>query len=266
MVICGLANLHKETGEEKYLRAAEKIAEFIIGKMQKQDGSFYAVYDSRRNELVDSEEKWSTQTGSYHAKLAIGLLKLYDATRNEKFRESAEDICKKALKMQLPEGRFISYKDTNATHIHPHCYSAEGLLYAGIKLKREDFIRAVEKATTWVLDNLREDGGINCFYNGTGFEDCERSDTLAQALRLGAILWTMNKMDDSYLKKMEKLKERLLTFQNMGAEQKGGFFYAEQKGRKIRHLNSWCTMFALQALDFYYKAAAGKRLDVELLI
>ncbi len=266
MVICGLINLHKETREEKYLNAAEKIAEFVIGKMQKQDGSLYAVYDSQKDELIDSEEKWSTQSGSYHAKLAIGLLKLYDATKNEKYKESTEDLCKNAMAQQKGDGRFISYKDTGATHIHPHSYSAEGLIYSGVRLNRPEFIDSAERATKWVLDNLREDGGINAVYNNSRFEDCERTDTLAQTLRLGAILKTLNRMDEPYLKKMEKLKDRLLSFQYMKPGQKGGFLYAEQDGEKIMHINSWCTMFAMQALDFYYKALSGKKLETELLI
>lgn len=265
IVICGLANLYKETRDEKYLKAAEKIAEFVIGKMQKEDGSFYAIYDSQKDELIDTEEKWSTQSGSYHAKLAIGFLKLYDTTRNEKYKESAEAVCREALKMQLPEGRFVSHRDTKATHIHPHCYSAEGLLYAGLKLGNERFIEAAEKATKWAIDNLREDGGTNCLYNNC-FEGCERSDTLAQVLRLGAVFWMMGKLSEDQLKKMEKLKDRLLSFQHMRGDQKGGFIYAEEDGVKVAHLNSWCTMFAIQALDYYYKAASGKKIDVELIV
>ena len=51
---------------------------------------------------------------------------------------------------------------------------------------------------------------------------------------------------------MDKLKKRLIKFQNLNKEQKGGFRYGyDDQGNKYEHINSWCTMFALQALILY---------------
>jgi hypothetical protein len=49
--------------------------------------------------------------------------------------------------------------------------------------------------------------------------------------------------------KIEFLKSRLLSYQysQKNSQQEGAFFYNKDQS----HLNSWCTMFGLQALAFY---------------
>lgn len=240
MILTGLMNIYEETKEKKYLEGAKKIADELL-KMQKENGEFYAFYNKNTKELIDSDEKWSTQSGSYHAKLAIGLLKAYEATKNDAYKEATEKICKAALKMQQQDGRFISCRKRGFTHIHPHLYSAEGFLYAGKELNNKEHIKVARKAAEWVLDNVRDDGGINCIYEGKWFKGEERSDTLAQTIRLAKLLGIKHQ-------KEEKLKQRLLSFINAERKQKGGFFYCIRNRKMVKHLNSWCSMFALQAL------------------
>ncbi|MFA5500371.1 MAG: hypothetical protein WC404_04750, partial [Candidatus Omnitrophota bacterium] len=47
----------------------------------------------------------------------------------------------------------------------------------------------------------------------------------------------------------EKLLERLLSFQNITNDYKGGFLFGtDRDGSAKKHSNAWCSMFALQAL------------------
>ncbi len=70
------------------------------------------------------------------------------------------------------------------------------------------------------------------------FNDLQRVDILAQAMRLGLIF--------NCKEKIEGLQRTLLSYQYLGAKsgQYGGFFYTKDSC----HINSWCTMFSLQAL------------------
>lgn len=244
MVLNGITNLHDITKDEKYLTYSKNLADFIL-KMQKKDGSFYAVYNGKDESKIDDGEKWSTQSGAFHNKLSIGLLKLYDITKDEKYKESAINICDCSLKFLQEDGRIITFSKTGDSLFHPHCYATEGLYVAGKYLNNEKYLEFSKKATEYLFNNQKENGGIPQMFKDGQFIEHERSDILAQTLRIG-ILHSIEK------EKLDKLKNKLLEFQNLNEEQKGGFRYGfDDQGNKYEHLNSWCTMFALQALTLY---------------
>ena len=63
----------------------------------------------------------------------------------------------------------------------------------------------------------------------------------------------MGRMEAVYSDKLGRLVNKLADYQNKeeGA-QGGGFFYGTTlDGDQRDHLNSWCTMFAVQALIMY---------------
>jgi len=251
MILFGLTNLFKFSNQNKYLEASARIGDFLVEVAQQKNGLFLAVYDTKTGKIMDSSKKWSTQPGSYHAKLSLGLLNLFEITKDKRLKESAERICEQSLEFQETNGRFKI--DSNGdTHLHPHCYSAEGLLYAGTKLGIKEFVDSATRATEWALNNQLKNGGIPCALVDGNFVQHERSDVLAQVLRLSLLLRTMNKLDEKYLHKIENLKNRLLQFQHTGPLQEGGFYFgSDLDGKRLDHLNSWCTMFSIQAIDMY---------------
>jgi hypothetical protein len=253
MVLYGLVNLYRKTAIESILRSAVRIADFLIDNIRKKDGSFFAVYNSDTGEKIDVTDKWSTQTGSYHSKLALGFIDLYDVTKDGKYKNIVISLCEGALKFQDDSGRFITNCGDNSTHLHPHLYSAEGLLYAGDYFGMERFIDSARKAVNWVLSSIKDDGGVPKKFTGTEFVPYYRSDILAQTLRLGSIFFGMGKSGEGGQEVLSKLRKCLVRFQyNRGNRQDGGFYYGfTLDGNKKDHLNSWCTMFALQALMTY---------------
>jgi len=268
MVLNGMVSLYRKTKNKKYLDCSLKLVDFLMNKVMKVDGSFYAYLDAKKISLVDTEDKWSTQSGSYHAKLVIGFVDLYETTKDEKFKEIAMKICDNAFTYQESDGRFVTFRDSKNTHMHPHCYSAEGLLYAGIKLNVTRYVESAKKAIIWALDNQLESGGVSPLYvkDNYKFIRNERTDTLAQVLRLGSLLIKYNNLDGKYINNLEKLKERLLSFQEKEGQQKGGFKYGfDENGKKLDHLNSWCSMFAVQALILYQRIN-NKNQDIEILV
>jgi len=267
IVLIGLVNLYEQTKKKEYLEAARKIANFLV-KMQKKDGSFYAVYDTKSRKFTDSDEKWSTHTGSFHTKPAVGLVKLHLVDKNQTYYNSARKVCEWSLKLQKDGGRFVTHKK-NHTHAHPHCYSAEGLLLAGHYLNEKKFLRSAADATKWLLDNQLPSGGIPSMFTNDKFIVHERVDILAQTLRLGTILLSLGLLDKKYEEKISKLVDRLLEFQYMGEDikQKGGFLYGvREDGIKFNQVNCWSTVFAVQALAMYKQFLKSRsKIDFELL-
>ncbi|HIH17802.1 MAG TPA: hypothetical protein HA282_03540 [Nanoarchaeota archaeon] len=275
MVIKGLLNLYKINKNEALLDASKKAAEFLINKMSKPDGLFYATYDPELGKNTDSEEKWSSQSGSYHAKIAIPLLNLYSITDNKSFLDRALSICDSSLELQKSDGRFISFSSTGDTHLHPHIYTTEGLVYLALNLKDEKrrsiYLDSTRKAIEWVLDNQKPNGGLpQAFYSGQNrFNMHERVDITAQALRISSILLSLGELDNRYHAKIGRLFERLKEFQRSIEDKDHGGFnfgYDHDGFPLVNHVNSWCTMFSLQAIMYYKQLISGQNIKVDFLI
>lgn len=257
MVLYGMVNLFKAAKKDEYLNASKKIADFLVHN-QRKNGSMAPIYSPKTNKVIESFDKWSNQSGAYHAKIALGLVDLFEITKDNNYKNAAIELCEFALTLQDKSGRFITNIADNTTHVHPHSYAAEGLLYAGVHFRINGFIAAAQKAARWSYENL-SDYGINELYNPktSTFNDFQRSDILAQVLRLG-VIFSLN------LEKTKKLACLLCSYQYKNEnKQDGGFLYS----RNSLHLNSWCTMFALQALEFYaHKKNISSNKKIELFI
>jgi len=246
MVLNGLVNKYNADKNPETLRMAVEVGNFLAEKMM-DGGKMHAVYSAKTGKVAEEGSKWSSQPGSYHAKVSIGLLGLSKITGEKKFYKAARELCEFALKKQQPEGNFETNSFDKSTHMHPHCYSAEGLLFAGKFLKEERFVDAAEKATAWAMANQRENGGINAFFCGK-WNQSQRSDVLAQVLRLASALKAMGRLEDVSKESLSRLRNRLMGFQH----ESGGFLYGKELDLAERNcVNAWCTMFALQALHWH---------------
>src|SRR3989344_2188303 len=194
IVINGLSNLYEFSSKENYYLVSKKIANLIL-KMQKKDGLIYPEYDLKKKRLKESYEKWSSQSGSYHAKISLGLINFNRHHNKKEYKEAARKLCDKILEFQKEDGRFITFREGN-THLHPHVYSAEGLLFTGLYFKDERYIKAALKATEWLLNNQMENGGLPSLYIKGRFVKFERSDILAQTLRLATIFLDMDLLEN----------------------------------------------------------------------
>ncbi len=257
MALYGLVNLYKQTEQENLLRICQKCADFLINRMQNPDGSFNSIYSAKTSANINPMDKWSNQPGSFHAKIALGMADLFEITNKIKYKEAAIKICEFALTKQDESGRFITDDITQTTHLHPHSYTIEGLIYAGATFKIQKFITQAEKAVKWMFKYV-DKAGLNDIYDpkSAKFGLFQRSDILAQALRIGLIF----NQDKASL-----LKTRLENYQYLkeNSQQSGGFVYNLQG----RHLNSWCSMFALQALALERGySLIGRNKKVELFI
>jgi hypothetical protein len=257
MVLYGFANLYTVTQKPKYIEYAKKMADFLVDRMQKEDGSFVAIFNEKTGIVPDSTKKWSTQSGSFHAKNALGLVAMYEITRDESYKSAAIRACDFALTLQEENGRFVTDTASGCTHLHPHCYTIEGLSFVGATFGIERFSAGAERATYWSLSRTDEEGIYETYYPATDtFSDFQRADVLAQVLRVGLLFVKRESV--------EHIVHKLLSYrcdQDHDGE-KDGFFYA----RTHEHVNFWCTMFALQALALYFDKDLvpenGARLDL----
>jgi hypothetical protein len=242
MILYGLVCLYNSTKNPDILGIAIKVAGFLINA-QRKDGNVFAIYDAKQEKYLDVPGKWSTHSACHHAKTAMGMIELFNITRDDKYKSYSEKVCEAAMRYQAPDGR---YDIEGETHMHPHSYAAEGLLYVGKKIGRDDFIDSASKAAEFALRKQAQDGGIPFLYAKDGVMPFQRTDILSQVLRLGSVLVSMGRLDKSFEPNLKRLLERLSEFQ----DKSGGFVFGyDFDGRRMDHLNSWCTMFAMQALD-----------------
>jgi UDP-N-acetylglucosamine 2-epimerase (non-hydrolysing) len=285
IILNALVNLYHETQQPKYLRNAKEIARLLL--YMQSGGLFNALCDPQSGSLSnDIRGYWATVRGHQHVKLALGFLNLYGVLKDSEIKEDKElasqcknvaiQVCRRALEDQKKDGRFISFE--KKTDAHPHLYAAEGLLFAGLFLKKEGesnyskkFITGAIKAIKWLLD-YQLHGGRFGFYDGKEFKRYERTDVLAQSLRLGLLAVHNKLLDRSYLKDLEILAYHLQSIyqdQTKESKQHGGFHFqygSEPGDVREEDVNSWCTMFAIQALHMLQQVKQGKPIDMDLFI
>ncbi len=270
MVGYGFLQLYKATRDAAYLEAAKKTAHFLTDRMRLKNGTYYPYFDPKTGRCEEDLEKWSDQRGAFHAKLALLFIDYYRLTADPAYKKYAMTLLDATLATQKPDGRFITGKKDQSTHLHPHAYTIEGLLYGAVFLGRKDCLRAAVRGWKWALSAVSADGSVSSIYAGDGFSHHERSDIVAQMLRIGAILYALDPAAvKPHLAALKKIKEHLLIFQYEAVKkQKGGFIYGAATDGLIRdHLNAWSTMFAVQAL-WMYGAFVLKRepLDIESFV
>ncbi len=256
VIISGFVDVYRASGQAKYLAAAVTAADWIIREVQKPNGAFYPVYDVDKRVFIESDKEWSLCSGSYHTKVAIGLINLYEITQNVKYKDAAVKACDFALTFQQPDGRFISFPTEGGTNSHPHAYSAEGLWVVGKILNREDYLQASARATEWLLQWQSAEGFVpRHFHNGEPLYN-ERVDILAQTLRLAAIHLGEGRLVDTpeLREKLDKLVALITRNQAESDDSRiaGGFYFGRlSNGEQMPHVNVWVSAFAIQGLTLY---------------
>lgn len=252
IIIYGFTNLFQITRDQVYLNAAEEIAKLLIRKTFRDDGSMYPIFNLETGQPEATNDKWSRQSGSFHAKALMALSSLYKLSGEENYLRHAAQLAKYALLNQQENGRFITQTNEWSTHLHPHLYSIEGLLSFGLFQNDRTLVKACEKGLEWILNSGEGDGSIYSFFKNDRFVPFERSDVLAQTLRMGAILLEHSDQIRQLNPKLKLVKEKLLSYQEKSGREAGGFLYGqEQDGTTHHHINAWITMFAAQALWLY---------------
>jgi len=201
-----------------------------------------------------SGDRWSERFGPHLLKLALPLAKW--AAYEPELRAS-NDALARLLSQISPrlheDGRIPSGSRSNSpTYLHAHCYAAEGLWRLSESplpvALRSDAREFAERATIWLAQVQRPDGGLPPWHDGTRAWGPAPADVAAQAVRL----WSGLDRD-----RFAESVDRALTFLARLGTPAGGLRYHEDS----RDLNTWATLFTVQALDF-----ARAHADVRVLV
>jgi rhamnogalacturonyl hydrolase YesR len=140
-VLRGLIRTYQETGEQKYLSAAVRGADWIVNT-QDADGSWTSTNFKQMKRVYDSY-------------VAAPLAELYKITLNEKYRESSIKNCEFVLGHQHENGWFDLCDNTllnnEAPVTHTLAYTIDGLIEVGQHLEDDRFIQAGKKAADALL-------------------------------------------------------------------------------------------------------------------
>ena len=121
----------------------------------------------------------------------------------------------------------------------------------GANFKSDTYLQHVEKAIIWCLKQILEDGSILLWHNSK-FKS-KAAYPIAQLIRILILLDKIN-MNSKHRSHIDRLYKFLISFQAIHPSHKisGGFyeeFYKSLFGWKKRlRINSWTSMFALQAI------------------
>lgn len=264
MVGTGLLRLYEETQAARWLEAAQHLGEFSLRAFESSDRRVrHAVFDLARGQPEPPGDRWSAHFGPFQLKGAMFFVSLARATGDEAYRAFAERILAGALAVQRDDGRFPTSLAADATHLHPHSYAIEGLLWLAAHEGRRELLgpaaRAIDGMFRTCLVPRRpiqqwSDSPEHVFPG-------VRTDALAQALRAYHLA---KRLDDTLAWPWEEVIPSLHDRLDSHRLASGGLRYGEDEyGKKPTHANAWCQFFAIEASLWHL---ADEALDPRTLI
>ena len=175
--------------------------------------------------------RWSTTPGPHHLKAAASVL---TAIVDEGLLDAAKHTTSYWAE-ELVRGWPIS-------EVHPILYGLEGMAMCG-----GDQWDAAAAVFERLMASQDESGSLPSHLWGDAIE---RSDVLAQALRIGALLRGRGRLEGArWARQLDLLAERLVEY----VDADGSVRFA--RGHDTR--NAWCAMFAHQALLWHQRPDAS---------
>ena len=262
VILNGLVSIYKITKKKHILKSALKCANWLINSCIDKTYSVKPLYEISENKFYESDKEWSTLSGSYHTKIAMGLANLYSVSRNKKYLKYSKKICEKSLELQEKNGRFLSFQFKGGTNLHPHCYAAEGLWCVGNFLNKNKFIISSKNATNWIFNNLKNSNPPRLFLKEKVIYH-QRADALSQTLRLYLLHSMYNKKIKTDKKNIINIFNNLLKFQYKKSNKRrisGSFKWGKTSQGELKlHANSWVTFFSIQTFYMLKDFLSGKK-------
>ncbi len=180
---------------------------------------------------------WSTTAGSYQLKVAAALDLFAVIELPARWRNACRNVY--AIWKDKPDREFF------CGHLHADLYALEGLLLFGLHQYEEVLSLLARRFTVlWQLFASGQEAAAGEEVSRTCPE--ERSDVLAQFLRLGCCLISLGRLDaSSWMPRLRQVSDTLE--QRIGPH--GGVAFRSTASREV-HWNVWCAIFAFQALHY----------------
>ena len=249
----GLLDYYEISKNPYYLDYAKKILSDLRDKSIQPDGSLMPFKDFTTNQLQESDEVWYKQKACMHIKTAMPFFQINQYVDDD-FLKTGNTICNTLSNFQNSDGSIRLHSNSKIINFHTLCYALEGLVYGYSVTKNEQYLINSEKAVDWCIKQISDDGSIALWFNSE-FKS-KAAYPIAQFIRILILIDKIHR-DSRYRKTAEQLFNFLKTFQASSSSLpiNGGFyeeFYKTIFGWKKRlRLNSWTSMFALQAIYWY---------------
>ena len=249
----GLLDYYAISNNKKFFEFGKKLIDEIINEAIQSDGSILPYRNLLTNRFEEKKDVWYMQYGCLHIKTVIPILQLYSITKDNKLLEKANLICNSISKFQNSDGSISLHNKGGAINLHTLCYTLEGLLYAFFITKNDQYLHSSILAIDWAINHIAVDGSIELW-----FESKHRSKAaypMAQLIRLMILVEKISK--SNYKSSYQKLLRSLLNFQAKSSHpnSNGGFYEENYKTligwKRRKRINSWTSMFALQAIFWH---------------
>lgn len=249
----GLLDCYTITKEEKFFEYGKKLNQWILDETIEANGFVKPLKNLKTNQFEENNDVWYKKSGCLHIKLAIPLLQLYKITNDDTLLVEAKKILDSITTYQNPDGSILLHKDGGVVNLHTLSYALEGLIFSYNVTHDNNYLSCCKKAISWCDQQLQDDGSIDLWFNSK--HHSKSSYPIAQLIRIKILLAKIDglNLDET----VEKLASFLLSLQAKNDDQKinGGFyeeFFKSIFGWKKRlKVNSWASMFSLQALYWY---------------
>lgn len=248
--IIGLTDLFKHTKIHKYLDSAIKAADFLCLNQEKDGGWIKYEYGGIAR--------------TYETRSSWALLKVFEITKNQKYKNCGVKNLNWAAKQQNINGWFknndLPHPNPDDPLTHTISYAIEGFLWSGILLNEKKYINIAKKTADKMLEYFTKHG----FLPGTFNKNWRSKDHYAcltgdaQIALVWLELYKISK-DMKYLKTAKKLNSYLKKTQDITTKDKnikggikGSFpIYGDLIGLKgycrMAYLN-WSVKFFIDSL------------------
>jgi rhamnogalacturonyl hydrolase YesR len=147
-VLFGFVSAFENTGEEKYLAAAEKAGDWLVDSCDEDH-----VWRKHGNPGSDN-------VNLYNVRFAWALLALWKLTGRAAYKETVEGFLKWVLQQEAGRGwfRHNCLNDNARPLLHTIAYTSQGLLECGLMLNDDKCVAAAERTSLELMKHVGGDG------------------------------------------------------------------------------------------------------------
>jgi len=246
----GLLDYYKINNSSELLDTAKSLLTWIVPAIN-NDGTVLPYKNLESNNFEEGSDVWYRKKGNLHIKISIPFIQMYELTRDESFLKIGKKLCNTYPKYVQKDGSLSIHENTDEINLHTLSYALEGLLFSYASTGSKQYLECCMNCLNWCSKQIDNDGSINLWFNSK--HSSKSIYPIAQIVRLMLLVDSIDKTNH-YSKNVKKLIEFMYSLQAINLDPKinGGFyeeFYKTIFGwKKRKKLNSWGSMFAIQAL------------------
>ena len=250
----GLLDYYELSNDEKYLSYAKIMTDDLINQFIESDGSVIPFKDITTNTPTQNDSVWYKQKGCLHIKTAMPFFQISQYVDDPNYLKIGKKICDSISKYQNSDGSIRLHENSKIINLHTLSYALEGLVYGYNFTRDEKYLTAIKNSLDWCLNQISNDGSIQLWHNSKYHS--KAAYPIAQLIRI-LILVNSKEKNTHYKSKVEILYNFLISLQAFDNSTKinGGFYEEYYKSflgwKKRLRINSWTSMFALQAIYWY---------------